>query len=323
MPRPRLQVTAAGHPWLAEFGAWLAGVKRMSPHTVLAYQRDLSPLLAFLQEHKGEPVSDATWPALKPGDIQSYLASRLTRQAAKTSLNRQLSALRTFTRWLAQHKRIRNDALLTLRGLKAPAPVPKALNPTQTWHLLETLAPPPTAPQAAPLLQRRNFTLFIALYGLGLRISEALALTRAQAQGETLTITGKGSKQRLVPMPLPVRSAFNSWLVATQHLPPEAPLFPSHIPSNTHPNPTLNLHPLTPRMAQRILQDLRKQLNLPAHATPHALRHSFATHMLHNGADLRTVQELLGHANLATTQRYLAADVQHLLATHKKAHPLG
>lgn len=327
MPRPPRQVTpppAAGpsDTWLADFCAWLADVKRMSPHTVAAYRRDLAPLFAFLQTHLGAPLTAASWPTVKPADVHSHLAARLTHHTAKTSLNRQLSALRTFTRWLAAKHGLRNDALLTLRGLKAPAPTPKALNPAQAWNLLETLAPPPTGPQQTPLTQRRNFTLFIALYGLGLRISEALALTRGQVEGETLTITGKGNKQRVVPLPLPVRSAFQSWMVGTQHLPPDAPLFPSHIPAANKPQPASH-KPLTPRMAQRILQDLRAQLNLPAHATPHALRHSFATHLLHNGADLRTVQELLGHANLATTQRYLAADVGHLLAVHKKAHPLG
>lgn len=292
---------------------------RTSPHTVSSYGRDLTQMTAFLQKHTGEALTLARWQALKASDIHAYLAHRMQGGMGKSSLNRQLSALRTFAAYMASHYGAANDKLQTIRGLKAPATPPKALNLNQTWQLLEQLSPPATAPQAMPLAQRRNFTLFLTLYGLGLRISEALSLTRAQAGGQTLTITGKGNKQRVVPLPLPVQSAFNSWLKATGHLPDEAPLFPNRLPDV----PTKGLKPLTPRMAQKILAGLRVQLGLPAHATPHALRHSFATHLLHNGADLRTVQELLGHANLATTQRYLAADVQHLLNVHKRAHPLG
>jgi integrase/recombinase XerC len=305
--------------WLADFIGWLQNIRRYSPHTSAAYGRDLAALFLALQNHIGEPLSTTNWQTLTAADIHAALSPRLTRHHhAKTSLNRQLSSLRTFTKWLAATHNITNDKLLHLKGLKTPAPVPKALNPTQAWQLLETLAPPATGPQKLPLHHRRNFALIITLYGLGLRISEALALTRQQAQADTLTITGKGNKQRTVPLPLPVKSALNQWLTGTQFLPPEAPLFPNTLnPDNPHPKP------LTARQAQLILKATREKLGLPAHATPHALRHSFATHMLHNGTDLRTVQELLGHANLGTTQRYLAADIQHLLATHKKAHPLG
>ena len=151
-----------------------------------------------------------------------------------------------------------------------------------------------------------------ALYGLGLRISEALSLTRQDVAGDTLIVTGKGSKQRSLPLPLPVKSALNQWIKASYGAAPHDPLFPN--PQNK---------PLSPRFAQKILQQTREALNLPAHLTPHALRHSFATHLLEGGADLRTVQELLGHSQLATTQRYLAADVQRLLTVHGKSHPLA
>ena len=304
---------------LSEFITWLEDVRRTSPHTVKAYQRDLATLFIFLEKHSAKPLTPQTFTELTASDIQSYLAHRLTPHgrlnrattSAKTSLNRQLSALRSFCKWLNSHYGVSNPSISKLHGLKTPSPIPKALNHDQAWQLLEELAPPPAA-HTATRETRRNFALFITLYGLGLRISEALSLTRQDVSGETLIVTGKGNKQRSLPLPLPVRSALNQWLNAMHDLPPSAPLFP---------NPQGN--PLSPRFAQKILQQTREALNLPAHLTPHALRHSFATHLLEGGADLRTVQELLGHSQLATTQRYLAADVQRLLTVHTKSHPLA
>jgi integrase/recombinase XerC len=306
-------------PLVQEFCHWLQHVRRQSPHTVAAYGRDLSAMFSFWQRHlQQEVLSLADLPGLQLEDIQAYLAHKLSPSghgvAAKTSLNRQLSALRSFGKWLRQHHGVTIGALQGMRGLKAPAPTPKALNEDQAFALLAAVAPPPVrdANTTKRPHQARNLALLMVLYGLGLRIAEALALTRADAVGETLTVLGKGQKQRQLPLPLPVRSALEEWLKASQHLPPSAPLFPN-----------AQGKALTPRMAQKMLKTARESLGLPAHATPHALRHSFATHLLHGGADLRTVQELLGHSQLATTQRYLAADIGHLLQTHAKAHPLG
>ena len=304
---------------LTDYLHWLEHVRRTSPHTVAAYGRDLSALFTFLQEHTGQPITGTTFATLTQSDVQAYLAHRLTPKGrlnragtnSKTSLNRQLSALRGFARWLHQHHDVANSAITGLKGLKTPASTPKALNHDQTWQLLENLSPPPAAHTTTPEV-RRNFALLLTLYGLGLRISEALNLTRADVTGDILTVTGKGNKQRSLPLPLPVKSALNQWLNASHEQPPTAPLFP-----NPHGQP------LTPRFAQKLLQETREALGLPAHLTPHALRHSFATHLLEGGADLRTVQELLGHSQLATTQRYLAADVQRLLTVHSQSHPLA
>lgn len=306
-------------PLVDAFCAWLAEVRRQSPHTVAAYGRDLTAMFTFWQKHlQVEIVAVDELRSLQPEDIQAYLANRLSPSghgvAAKTSLNRQLSSLRSFAKWLRQQHGTEIAALQGLRGLKAPAPTPKALNEDQAFQLLAAVAPPPVRDADATNRpqQARNLALLMLLYGLGLRIAEALALTRADVAGDTLMVLGKGQKQRQLPLPLPVRSALDEWLKASQQLPPTAPLFPN-----------AQGKALTPRMAQKLLQQAREALGLPAHATPHALRHSFATHLLHGGADLRTVQELLGHSQLATTQRYLAADIGHLLQTHAKAHPLG
>jgi integrase/recombinase XerC len=302
-----------------EFCAYLADVRRQSPHTVAAYGRDLAAMLAFWAKHlQLESLGQADLARLQSEDVQAYLAAKLRPTghgiAAKTSLNRQLSSLRSFGKWLRQAHGTEIAALAGLRGLKAPAPTPKALNEDQTFDLLAAIAPPPVRGEntAKRPQQARNLALFMTLYGLGLRISEALSLRRADVAGEVVIVTGKGQKQRQVPLPLPVKSALEDWLKSSQQQPPTAPLFPNE-----------QGKALSARMAQKMLKSARESLNLPAHATPHALRHSFATHLLHGGADLRTVQELLGHSQLATTQRYLAADVGHLLKTHANAHPLG
>ncbi len=306
-------------PLVQAFCDWSAQVRRQSPHTVAAYGRDLTAMCEFWAQHLQVPeVSLPVLRRLQPDDVQAYLAHRLRPTGhgvtAKASLNRHLSSLRSFGKWLKRSQGVVIPALAGLRGLKAPAPLPKALNEAQTFDLLGAVAPPPvrgTDNRKRPQ-QTRNLALLLVLYGLGLRISEALSLTRADATRATLTVTGKGNKQRQIPLPLAVRSALDDWMKCSQQWPPETPLFPN-----------AQGKALTPRMAQKMLKAARESLNLPAHATPHALRHSFATHLLHGGADLRTVQELLGHRQLATTQRYLAADIGHLLKTHQKAHPLG
>lgn len=319
-------LSAPAKQLISQFCGHMEDIRRASPHTVEAYRRDLTALFLFLEKHTQTDLSTTTFSTLTQADVHAYLtfclnpAKRVSMgqgPTAKASLNRHLSSLRAFAKWVAQHHTppVTNSALIGIIGLKAPTPVPRALNQPQAWTVIETLAPPPATPTTAPEI-RRNFALFILLYGLGLRISEALTLTRQQAltaiRSEVLTVTGKGNKQRQLPLPLPVQSALNQWLTASQQQPPEGPLFFG--PTGAA---------LTPRMAQKILQNLREAHNLPAHLTPHALRHSFATHLLAGGANLRDVQDLLGHKNLATTQRYLALDVQRIIEVHATAHPLG
>lgn len=304
------------HPY-AEYIGWLETEKRYSPHTLAQYSRALSKFAEFMKLHKGEPLKQKHLAQITPADVQSFLAKcRLKDNLAASSVNAHLSAIRGWAKWAQIHHGIEASRLTTLKNLKTPSPTPKALTQDQTWQVLETLAPPPTKPQSVSWQQRRNFTLMLTLYGLGLRISEALSLKRQDVQGESLRIVGKGNKEREIPLPLSVQSALQSWLNVRGDLPfvclePTSALFP---------NPQGQA--LTPRTAQRVLQSVRRQLNLPDHVTPHALRHTFATHLLHNGADLRSVQDLLGHANLATTQRYLAHDAKRLIELHTANHPL-
>jgi integrase/recombinase XerC len=300
--------------WQREFADWLRLTRRLSPHTVAAYERDVAAFCDFLCEHWGcDGVPLDALPKLARTDVEAYVVRLLRGAHAKVSVNRALSTLRTLAGWLASHKHVALDALAGVHNLKVPPPAPKALSIQQAWQLLEKLAPPAQAPQRAGWAARRNFALVVVLYGLGLRVSEALALVRGDVAGDTLRVRGKGNKERLLPIPLPVQSALNGWLVVGQALGPQAPLFPTNPHAKT---------PLTPTRAQQIVKRAREEMGLPAHLTPHALRHSFATHLLANGADLRVVQELLGHSSLGTTQRYLAADTQRLIDVHRRAHPL-
>jgi integrase/recombinase XerC len=294
-----------------DFLAHLAHTRRLSNHTLAAYRRDLTQFCHFLQEHTGAPVTKKTLGCTLPDDVRAFLAKgKMQQKKAPTSLNRQLAAIRSWYKWLATQG-IKNDRIRVLKSLKTPDAAPRALSNTQAWDMLTATAPPTIAPQETPLTQRRNFALLMVLYGLGLRISEALSLTRGDARHTHMIIRGKGKKERRLPVPLPVQSALNGWLNAQGNLPDTAPLFAN--------NKGL---PLSPRTAQRLIQKLRQELGLPSHLTPHALRHTFATHLLENGADLRSVQELLGHSSLATTQRYLAGDIKRLIDVHTRAHPL-
>jgi integrase/recombinase XerC len=293
------------------FLSHLAHTRRLSDHTIAAYRRDLSQFCTFLQNHTGAPITNTVLAETTPDDVRAFLArGKMEDNKAPASLNRQLAAIRSWYKWLATQG-IKNDRIHVLKSLKMPDAAPKALSSKQAWEMLYAAAPPTVAPQDIPLTQRRNFALLMVLYGLGLRISEALQLTRGDVRHKQVTIHGKGGKERRLPVPLPVASALNSWLNAQADLPDTAPLFANN-----------RGQPLSPRTAQRLTQKLRQELGLPSYLTPHALRHSFATHLLENGADLRSVQELLGHSSLGTTQRYLAGDIKRLIDVHTRAHPL-
>ncbi|HEX3954923.1 MAG TPA: tyrosine recombinase XerC [Stellaceae bacterium] len=289
------------------WAAWLGGERRASAHTIAAYGRDLAGFLDFLTAHCGEVPSLAGFASLRPADFRAYLAERANR-VERSSIARGLSVVRGFIRFLERRGLAASPALLALRAPKLPHSVPKPLSIVDAAELIGA----PEALVASAWQAKRDIAVLTLLYGCGLRISEALGLTRTEAPlGEQITITGKGRKQRLLPVLPAVRQAIADYLDACPYVvPADGPLFVG-----------ARGGPLSPRLVQRQMVMLRNALGLPETATPHALRHSFATHLLGAGGDLRAIQELLGHASLSTTQRYTSVETARLLAVYDAAHP--
>lgn len=293
------------------FGAWrnwLVHEKRASPHTVAAYTRDLGGFLVFLREHLGTQPALSDLEALSAADFRAWMARRAADGAGRTSIARAMSVLRGFFRWLERNGHASNHAIGAMRSPRRPAAIPKPLTAADAGLLLESVDLLPGEPWET----QRDVALFSLLYGCGLRISEALSLRLEEAPlGEALTVTGKGNKQRMLPVLPIVREAMRVYLdVCPWRREAGDPLFLG-----------VRGRRLNPGVAQKRLRDLRVLLGLPDSVTPHALRHSFATHLLGNGGDLRAIQELLGHASLSTTQRYTAVDTDRLLAAYRAAHP--
>jgi integrase/recombinase XerC len=287
---------------------WLAAERRASAHTVAAYGRDLAAFFDFLGEHRGEVPDLAAMSGLATADFRAFLARRAMDGRERTTIARGLSVLRGFVRYLERRKLASAPGLAVLRAPKLPASVPKPLTVEDADAALDTAGDIATSAWQ----QKRDIAILTLLYGCGLRISEALGLSRGEApSSEVLVVTGKGNKQRHVPVLAAVREAVADYLGACPYpLPKDGPLF-----IGTRGGP------LNPRLVQRQMQTLRGMLGLPETATPHALRHSFATHLLSGGGDLRAIQELLGHASLSTTQRYTKVEPEHLLKVYAAAHP--
>ena len=294
---------------IAEWQSWLKAERRASPHTVAAYGSDLALFLDFLTEHRGGAAGLAELAALAPADFRAFLASRAYAAIKQSSSARALSVLRGFFRFLDRRGFAKNAALAAIRSPKLPKALPKALTIDETNAALDLV--PGLARQ--DWQGKRSLAILMLLYGAGLRIGEALSLTRAEAplKAGAISITGKGNKTRMVPILPAVATAVGDYLNACPHeLKRDAPLFVS-----------MRGKALTARPVQAEMAKLRLMLGLDPRATPHALRHSFATHLLGEGADLRSIQELLGHASLSTTQRYTAVDAARLTAVYDKAHP--
>ncbi|HJT07070.1 MAG TPA: tyrosine recombinase XerC [Stellaceae bacterium] len=294
---------------IAQWQDWLAAERRVSPHTLAGYGLDLAAFLDFLSQHRGEVPSLAELDALTAADFRAYLAQRAAAELKRSSTARALSMLRGFFRFLDRRGLARNAALAAVRTPKLPKSVPKALSVADAGNAVSDVA----VLADEEWIKRRDVALLTLLYGCGLRLSEALGLTRAEAplKPGTLVVTGKGNKQRHVPVLPVVAEAIAAYVAACPYRrAAEDTLFVG-----------VRGGPLHPRLVQGRLQELRGYLGLPESATPHALRHSFATHLLAAGGDLRAIQELLGHASLSTTQRYTAVDASSLAAVYDKAHP--
>lgn len=299
---------AAFEAWLS----WFGKERRASTHSLSAYQNDIADFLFFLQEYRGGTVSLAELKNLKPTDFRAWLARRASEQRARRSTARALSALRNFYTWLARQGLASKEALSVIRSPKVPHTVPKPLAALDAFKTIDE-AGQGSKPQWIKL---RNIAVLTLLYGGGLRISEALQLNRNNRPlSDTIVIRGKGNKERLVPMLPAIISAIEAYIAACPYKerpnePGGGPLFYGEQGER-----------LAAGVVQREVRLLRRTLGLPETATPHALRHSFATHLLSAGGDLRTIQELLGHASLSTTQRYTAVDTEALMEVYSKAHP--
>jgi len=296
----------------AGWRAWLAHEKRQAPASVKAYQTDLAGFLGFCAEHRGGAPCLDELAGLAAADFRAWLAWRHRQGLARTSTARALAALRSFYRYLDRQHGRHNPALKALRTPRLPKRLPRPLSGAQAQALIDHIA----ADAAPDWLGARDLALLLLLYGAGLRIGEALALERAAlgrapAALRSLTITGKGGRQRLVPVLPVVAAALAAYLEVCPYAPGAGrPLFLG-----------LRGKRLQPALVRRRVRDLRRALGLPESATPHALRHSFATHLLAGGADLRVIQELLGHASLSTTQGYTGVDGERLMRLYDQAHP--
>jgi integrase/recombinase XerC len=297
---------------LAERQAWLAalrGERRLSALTVDAYERDTRQFLTFLAMHAGGPVKLSNLDGLRPADFRAFLAHRRREGVGARSLGRGLAGIRSFLDHL-ERKGLANAAgARAIRTPKVPKSLPKPLNPDQA--LLVASDEGQLAEE--PWIAARNAAVLSLLYGSGLRISEALSLTKKdfRPSADTLRITGKGGKTRVVPLLAATREAVEAYIRTCPYVIGESePLFVGARGKT-----------LQPAIIQREMQKMRSALGLPETATPHALRHSFATHLLSAGGDLRAIQELLGHASLSTTQVYTGIDSARLLEVFERAHP--
>lgn len=304
-PKTVLPVSDELQALITDWQHWLKHIKRASNHTIISYQNDLSHFCHFLSQHLGGKVSLKQLEKLEAKDFRGWLASRLG-EFESSSTARALSTVKSFFRWLDKQQKIKNEAIFHIRSPKLKKPLPKALGEEQAAAALSSIG----SEHKEEWINKRDLALLTLIYGCGLRISEALSLTPGD-MGDAITITGKGNKQRVVPVLPVVKEAIADYVASCPHnLSPNAPLFLGQRGKK-----------LDAAIFQRELKKLRQSIGLPESATPHAFRHSFATHLLSAGGDLRSIQELLGHVSLSTTQRYTFVDKERLLKAYKNAHP--
>jgi len=297
----------------AEMAAWLrhlSAERRLSGKTREAYRRDVLQFLRFLAGHLGGAPSLRDLAALKPADVRAFMAARRADKIGSRSLMRILAGLRAFARFLERAGKGKVGALAAVRAPKIAKTLPRPLTVAAAKDIVD---PDVAAGDGrAPWIHARDAAVLALLYGCGLRIAEALSLKRGDVgAADALTVTGKGRKQRMVPVIPPVRKLIDAYLALCPYdLAEGGPLFVG-----------ARGGALSPRIVQLAMARARGALGLPETATPHALRHSFATHLLARGGDLRSIQELLGHASLSTTQIYTEVDAERLIAAYRSAHP--
>ena len=300
------QLLSARKDWLEQ----LQKTRRVAKLTVEAYERDSRQFLSFLCQHLGHIPDISDLSGLRVADMRSFLAYRRNMGVGSRSLGRGLAGIRSFFNFLTRAGLADVPAARIVRTPKQPKSLPKPLNIADALHIVDKK----TQLDDEPWVASRNAAILTLCYGCGLRISEALSLTPANFSDKNATsiyVTGKGGKTRLVPVIPAVHEAIDDYLSCCPFiLPPDQPLFRG-----------VRGGKLQRAIVERAVQQLRASLGLPDSVTPHALRHSFATHLLSRGGDLRTIQELLGHASLSTTQIYTGVDTDRLMEVYKKAHP--
>jgi integrase/recombinase XerC len=312
MTQAKVLVTAAPGLRAAaiEWVDYLGRERRLAGKTLEAYGRDIEQFFAFLTAHLGGPPTLDEISGLKPADIRAFMAERRNGGIGARTLGRQIAALRSFGRFCEKRGYAATTAFTSVRPPKQPKGLPKALSVGDAGAVIDTAE----AMADRPWIAARDTAVLTLLYGCGLRISEALGLSRAAApvgNVDAIRVTGKGGRERVVPVLPAVRRAVETYIEACPFvLAPAEPLFRG-----------ARGGPLSPRLIQLATERVRSGLGLEASATPHALRHSFATHLLGRGGDLRTIQELLGHRSLSTTQIYTSVDSERLLDIYRKAHP--
>src|SRR5437660_4543264 len=313
---PHIELASADPSIAQEMTRWLSHLgaeRRLSPKTLEAYGRDLRQCLDFLCAHWGERVTLARFASLEATDVRAFMAMRRANDIGSRSLMRALAGLRSFGRFLEREGKGKVGALSAIRAPKIGKSLPKPIHMTAAKRFAD--ADERAGETRDPWIWARDAAVMALLYGSGLRISEALGLRRRDVPlpgaGDVLVVTGKGDKTRMVPVLQNVLALIEDYVAKCPHpLPAAGPIFVG-----------ARGGPLSPRIIQLTMERLRGALGLPDSATPHALRHSFATHLLSRGGDLRAIQELLGHASLSTTQIYTGIDSDRLLEVYKAAHP--
>ena len=313
---PPIELDCADEGLVREITRWLSHLRaerRLSPKTLEAYCRDVRQCLTFLAGHWGAQVTLSRFAALEASDIRAFMAMRRSSDIGGRSLMRALAGLRSFGRFLEREGQGKVGALSAIRAPKIGKSLPKPIQMAAAKRLTD--ADERAGETREPWIWARDAAVMALLYGSGLRISEALGLKRCDVPlpgaGDVLVVTGKGNKTRMVPVLQIVLTLIQDYAAMCPHpLSPQGPVFVG-----------ARGGPLSPRIIQLTMERLRGALGLPDSATPHALRHSFATHLLSRGGDLRAIQELLGHASLSTTQIYTGIDSERLLEVYKAAHP--
>jgi integrase/recombinase XerC len=311
-----IDIACAADDLMREITHWLSHLRaelRLSPKTLEAYARDVRQCMVFLGEHWGASVTLSRFAAIEATDIRAFMAMRRADDIGGRSLARSLAGLRSFGRFLEREGKGKVGALSAIRAPKIGKSLPKPIQMAAAKRFAD--ADERAGEDRDPWIWARDAAVMALLYGSGLRISEALGLKRREVPlpgaGDVLVVTGKGNKTRMVPVLQNVLALVQDYVSVCPHpLPPEGPIFVG-----------ARGGPLNARIIQLTMERLRGALGLPDSATPHALRHSFATHLLSRGGDLRAIQELLGHASLSTTQIYTGIDSERLLEVYRTAHP--